>query len=171
MRKVYVLDTNVLLHDPRAIFKFEEHEVVVPIEVIEEIDNFKREMNELGRNSRMLTRFIDELRELVRRCASFASRAGCSWNTSASASSPVPSSDRPRANGSDERLPRITSTERRRVPTATEISRIDALCSSEMRPSGGDAAAAIAAICAGSAPPAGRSGPLGVCPSSIYDTV
>jgi PhoH-like ATPase len=63
VRKVYVLDTNVLLHDPRAIFKFEENEVVLPIYVIEEIDHFKREMNELGRNARMLARFIDELRE------------------------------------------------------------------------------------------------------------
>ncbi|MDD9934884.1 MAG: PhoH family protein [Myxococcales bacterium] len=65
MRKVYVLDTNVLLHDPRAIFKFEENEVVLPIYVIEEIDHFKREMNELGRNARMLARFIDELRDLA----------------------------------------------------------------------------------------------------------
>jgi PhoH-like ATPase len=63
VRKVYVLDTNVLLHDPRAIFKFEDNEVVLPIYVIEEIDNFKRDMNELGRNARMLARFIDELRE------------------------------------------------------------------------------------------------------------
>jgi PhoH-like ATPase len=63
VQKVFVLDTNVLLHDPRAIFKFDEHEVVLPIYVIEEVDRFKREMNELGRNARMLSRFIDELRE------------------------------------------------------------------------------------------------------------
>ncbi len=63
VHKVFVLDTNVLLHDPRAIFKFDEHEVVLPIYVIEEVDHFKRDMNELGRNARMLTRFIDELRE------------------------------------------------------------------------------------------------------------
>ena len=63
VHKVFVLDTNVLLHDPRAIFKFDEHEVVLPIYVIEEVDNFKRDMNELGRNARMLSRFIDELRE------------------------------------------------------------------------------------------------------------
>jgi len=63
VHKVFVLDTNVLLHDPRAIFKFDEHEVVLPIYVIEEVDRFKRDMNELGRNARMLTRFIDELRE------------------------------------------------------------------------------------------------------------
>lgn len=63
VRKIYVLDTNVLLHDPRAIFKFDEHEVVVPIHVIEEVDTFKREMNELGRNARTVARYIDHLRE------------------------------------------------------------------------------------------------------------
>ena len=63
MRKVYVLDSNVLLHDPRAIFKFEDNEVVLPIYVIEEIDHFKRETSELGRNARQTSRFIDELRE------------------------------------------------------------------------------------------------------------
>ncbi len=63
VQKVFVLDTNVLLHDPRAIFKFDEHEVVLPITVIEEVDHFKRDMNELGRNARMLSRFIDELRD------------------------------------------------------------------------------------------------------------
>src|SRR5689334_14781944 len=63
MSKIYVLDTNVLLHDPRAIFKFEDNEIVIPIYVIEEIDQFKKEMSERGRNARTLTRFIDELRE------------------------------------------------------------------------------------------------------------
>jgi len=63
VRKCYVLDTNVLLHDPRAIYKFEDNEVVIPIYVIEEIDNFKRDMTELGRNARTITRLIDPLRE------------------------------------------------------------------------------------------------------------
>lgn len=63
VRKCYVLDTNVLLHDPRAIYKFEDNEVVIPIYVIEEIDNFKRDMTELGRNARTLTRLVDPLRE------------------------------------------------------------------------------------------------------------
>jgi PhoH-like ATPase len=62
MPKIYVLDTNVLLHDPRAIYKFEDNEIVIPIYVIEEIDQFKKEMSERGRNARTLTRFIDELR-------------------------------------------------------------------------------------------------------------
>jgi PhoH-like ATPase len=63
VRRVYVLDTNVLLHDPRAIYKFDEHDVVLPIHVIEEVDHFKRDMNELGRNARMVARYIDGLRE------------------------------------------------------------------------------------------------------------
>ncbi len=63
MTKLFVLDTNVLLHDPRAIFKFDEHDIVLPIYVIEEIDKFKREMNELGRNARTISRLIDDLRK------------------------------------------------------------------------------------------------------------
>lgn len=52
MPKTYVLDTNVLLHDPRALFVFEEHCVVIPMAVIEEIDNQKRRQDEIGRNAR-----------------------------------------------------------------------------------------------------------------------
>ncbi|MEM9188801.1 MAG: PhoH family protein [Myxococcota bacterium] len=63
MQKIHVLDTNVLLHDPRAIHKFEDNEVVIPIFVIEEVDTFKREMSERGRNARQLARFLDDMRE------------------------------------------------------------------------------------------------------------
>ncbi len=63
MHKNFVLDTNVLLHDPRAIFKFEENTVNIPIFVIEEIDNFKRNQTELGRNARQVSRFFDEHRK------------------------------------------------------------------------------------------------------------
>jgi PhoH-like ATPase len=62
MKKNYVLDTNVLLHDPRAIFKFEDNDVVIPIYVIEEIDTFKKEGTERGRNARSISRLLDELR-------------------------------------------------------------------------------------------------------------
>jgi PhoH-like ATPase len=62
-RKIHVLDTNVLLHDPGAIKKFEDNEVVIPIYVIEEVDQFKKEMSERGRNARAIARFLDELRE------------------------------------------------------------------------------------------------------------
>ncbi|MEO1337833.1 MAG: PIN domain-containing protein, partial [Myxococcota bacterium] len=63
MSKAFILDTNVLLHDPGALFAFEEHEVVVPIYVIEEIDKFKRDANELGRSAREVGRRLDELRK------------------------------------------------------------------------------------------------------------
>lgn len=63
MKKNYVLDTNILLHDPRAIFRFEDNHVIIPIFVIEEVDTFKREGTERGRNARHVSRLLDELRE------------------------------------------------------------------------------------------------------------
>ncbi|WP_410768026.1 PhoH family protein [Fontibacillus sp. BL9] len=63
MKKIYVLDTNVLLHDPGAIFAFEEHEVVIPAVVLEEIDSKKRNAEEIGRNARRVSRLLDGLRE------------------------------------------------------------------------------------------------------------
>jgi PhoH-like ATPase len=61
-KKNYVLDTNVLLHDPNAIFGFEDNHVIIPIYVIEEIDNFKKDQSELGRNAREVARLLDKLR-------------------------------------------------------------------------------------------------------------
>jgi PhoH-like ATPase len=63
VHKVFVLDTNVLLHDPRAIFSFEDNDVVIPIYVVEEIDTFKKDLSELGRNARQVSRYLDQLRE------------------------------------------------------------------------------------------------------------
>ena len=63
MKKTYVLDTNVVLHDPLAIYKFEENDIVIPIFVIEEVDRFKKELSELGRNARTIVRILDDLRE------------------------------------------------------------------------------------------------------------
>lgn len=63
MKKIFVLDTNVLLHDPNAIFAFEEHEVVIPAVVLEEIDSKKRNADEIGRNARGVSRLLDALRE------------------------------------------------------------------------------------------------------------
>lgn len=60
--KDFVLDTNVILHDSRAIFLFEENNVLIPMTVVEELDTFKKEMNELGRNARFFSKTIDELR-------------------------------------------------------------------------------------------------------------
>ncbi len=61
--KTFILDTNVLLYDPQALFKFEENDIVIPITVIEEIDRFKKDMNETGRNARQISRLLDELRK------------------------------------------------------------------------------------------------------------
>lgn len=61
--KNYVLDTNVLLHDPRALYSFADNNVIIPIYVIEEIDTFKKDQNELGRNARQIARLLDGHRE------------------------------------------------------------------------------------------------------------
>ena len=60
--KNYILDTNVLLHDPNSLLSFEENSVLIPIEVIEEIDRFKRESTELGQNARSVSRMLDSFR-------------------------------------------------------------------------------------------------------------
>ena len=60
--KHFVLDTNVLIHDPRAVLQFADNEVVVPIFVLEEIDQFKKEASERGRNAREVARLLDGLR-------------------------------------------------------------------------------------------------------------
>lgn len=62
-RKIFVLDTNVLIHNPKALFSFEENIVVVPITVIEEVDQFKKGLDEKGRNARQVGRYLDSLRE------------------------------------------------------------------------------------------------------------
>ena len=64
MRKHFVLDTNILLHDPDAIFGFDDNFVWIPIVVIEEIDTFKKDASELGRNAREVARQLDALRRL-----------------------------------------------------------------------------------------------------------
>src|SRR3954470_8340834 len=60
--KNYILDTNVLLHDPNSLLSFQENSVLIPIEVIEEIDRFKRESTELGQNARAVSRMLDSFR-------------------------------------------------------------------------------------------------------------
>ncbi len=62
MKKNFILDTNVLLHDPQALLAFDNNDVIIPIYVIEEIDRFKRDQSELGRNARVVGRYIDEYR-------------------------------------------------------------------------------------------------------------
>ena len=60
--KNYILDTNVLLHDPNSLLAFKANNVLIPIEVLEEIDRFKRESTELGQNARAVSRSLDALR-------------------------------------------------------------------------------------------------------------
>jgi PhoH-like ATPase len=62
VKKNYILDTNVLLHDPNSLLNFDDNNVVLPIEVIEEIDRFKRESTERGQNARAVSRMLDGLR-------------------------------------------------------------------------------------------------------------
>ncbi|SJZ69630.1 PhoH family protein [Novilysobacter spongiicola] len=62
-KRTYVLDTNVLMHDPTALFKFEEHDVYLPMQVIEELDNGKKGTSEASRNARQVSRFLNELVE------------------------------------------------------------------------------------------------------------
>ena len=63
--KNYVLDTNVLLHNPGSMFAFGDNHVVIPIYVIDEIDNFKKDLSDLGRNARQVARQLDALRTLL----------------------------------------------------------------------------------------------------------
>jgi len=60
--KNYILDTNVLLHDPNSLLNFKDNNVLIPIEVVEEIDTFKRDSSELGQNARGVSRMLDSLR-------------------------------------------------------------------------------------------------------------
>ena len=64
MKKIYVLDTNVLLHDPNAIFSFQDNDVVIPFVVIEEVDGQKRRQDEVGRHARLVANQLDRLRAL-----------------------------------------------------------------------------------------------------------
>lgn len=63
MKKTYVLDTNVLLSDPNSLFSFEEHELIVPMAVLEELDRHKSRPDDVGRNARQVSRSLDELRQ------------------------------------------------------------------------------------------------------------
>jgi len=62
-RRLFVLDTNVLMHDPTSIFRFDEHDIFIPMIVLEELDNGKKGVSEAARNVRQVSRFLDELME------------------------------------------------------------------------------------------------------------
>ena len=59
--KLFVLDTNVLMHDPTSLFRFEEHDVFLPMATLEELDSNKMGMSEVSRNARQASRFLDEI--------------------------------------------------------------------------------------------------------------
>ena len=56
-----MLDTNVLMHDPTSLFRFEEHDIYMPIRTLEELDDNKKGITEVARNARQASRFLDEL--------------------------------------------------------------------------------------------------------------
>lgn len=62
-KRIYALDTNVLLHDPTSLFRFEEHDVFIPMTVLEELDEKKKGASEVSRNGRQVSRFLNELIE------------------------------------------------------------------------------------------------------------
>jgi PhoH-like ATPase len=59
--KLFVLDTNVLMHDPTCLFRFEEHDIYLPMATLEELDNHKKGMSEVARNARQASRYLDEM--------------------------------------------------------------------------------------------------------------
>jgi len=59
--KLFVLDTNVLLHDPTCLYRFQEHDIYLPMATLEELDHNKKGMSEVARNARQVTRFLDEI--------------------------------------------------------------------------------------------------------------
>jgi PhoH-like ATPase len=59
--KLFVLDTNVLMHDPTCLFRFEEHDIYIPMATLEELDHNKKGMSEVARNARQASRFLDEI--------------------------------------------------------------------------------------------------------------
>mgnify|MGYP001627035811 CR=1 FL=1 len=65
-RRLFVLDTNVLMHDPTCLFRFEEHDIYLPMIVLEELDNNKKGMSEVARNARQASRTLDALAATVR---------------------------------------------------------------------------------------------------------
>ncbi|MEJ2654749.1 MAG: PIN domain-containing protein, partial [Acidihalobacter sp.] len=61
VKRLFVLDTNVLMHDPTALFRFQEHDIYLPMVVLEELDRSKKGVSEVARNVRQVSRFLDEI--------------------------------------------------------------------------------------------------------------
>ena len=60
-KKLFVLDTNVLMHDPASLFRFEEHDIYLPMGTLEELDGHKKGLSDVARNARQASRFLDEI--------------------------------------------------------------------------------------------------------------
>lgn len=60
-KKIFVLDTNVLMHDPTSLFRFQEHDVFLPMVVLEELDKGKKGLSDVARNVRQVSRFLNDL--------------------------------------------------------------------------------------------------------------
>ena len=60
-KRLFVLDTNVLMHDPSSLFRFAEHDIFLPMIVLEELDAGKKGTSETARNVRQVSRFLDDL--------------------------------------------------------------------------------------------------------------
>src|ERR1700682_5431541 len=74
--KLFVLDTNVLMHDPTSLFRFEEHDVFLPIGTLEELDANKKGLSDVSRNARQASRFLDEIVSSVAGSTAADIRAG-----------------------------------------------------------------------------------------------
>lgn len=79
MPKLFILDTNVLMHDPTALLRFQEHDIFLPMAVLEELDAAKKGVSEVARNVRQVTRFLDEIMQNRPQTASIG--AGLALNT------------------------------------------------------------------------------------------
>ena len=79
--KLFVLDTNVLMHDPMSLFRFEEHDVFLPMITLEELDNHKKGMSEVARNARQVSRDLDALANFTTKDGSLDSAAGIPLST------------------------------------------------------------------------------------------
>src|SRR5882762_7244308 len=74
--KLFVLDTNVLMHDPTSLFRFEEHDVFLPMVTLEELDDHKKGMSEVARNARQVSRELDGLATFSKENGTFDPREG-----------------------------------------------------------------------------------------------
>ncbi len=90
-KRLFVLDTNVLMHDPTALFRFQEHDVFLPMVVLEELDRSKKGLSEVSRNVRQVSRFMDAL---LQACGAQQIEAGLPLNAAYQIESPQTCSGR-----------------------------------------------------------------------------